>query len=155
MKKNVFIPFRIIWVALMTMSSLFLAVSFVMKDSFSPFVKNTGLEYIALGVSAMSIVSSALLYKMLLKTAGQESVLRNKMQAYTRAVIIKGAMLEGGSVLCSVVYMLTNVQWVLGGSIAGILIMLVQIPTRQRCIDELQLSLPEIEELERGGEETK
>jgi hypothetical protein len=51
--------------------------------------------------------------------------------------------------------MLTNVQWVLGGSIAGILIMLVQIPTRQRCIDELQLSLPEIEELERGGEETK
>lgn len=149
MKKNVFLPFRIIWIAFMAMASLFLVVSFLIKDSFSPFVKNAGLEYIALGVSAMTIVGSALLYKMLLNTATQESILRSKMQVYARAVITKGAMLEGGSVLCSVVYMVTDVQWVLGGSIACILIMLIQIPTRQRCIDALQLSLPEIEELER------
>lgn len=106
-------------------------------------------EYIALSASLMMIVASQLAYKMMLQKALQESILKEKITKLTSAVVIQGALLEGGSLLCAMAYFLTQTMWVLGGSLACVFIMLLRTPTHQRCVQDLELSQQDLDDLEK------
>jgi hypothetical protein len=146
MKNKFFVKLLILWFSLV-IGAIISNVVLVVALPAQPSALKGFFEYIALAVSLMMIVASQFVYKMLLQKALQESRLHEKTTKFTSAVVVQGALLEAGSILCAMAYFLTGTMWVVGGSLACVSIMLLRTPTQHRCMQELELSQQEVEDL--------
>lgn len=135
-----------LWLALCMGSLSFLGVSFMVEIEAQPELRGK-LEYIAIVILAGTFFAGRFLFQNRLQDALKKSVLKEKVQTYMAAILIYGALLESGSIFCTLAYMLTKTTWILGGSLASVAIMLILIPTAHKCQQDLELSQAEVESL--------
>ena len=144
---NYFSRLLLVWVGLCigTLMAGFVFI-FLLDAHAAPELKGL-LEYVAVAVMVGATLGSKFLYQSAIQNALRKSITTQKGQAFLTAVVMQGAVLEGASIFAFAVYMLTKTLWVIGIGLAGWVMMLLQTPTRAKCIQDLQLSAEEAEAL--------
>ncbi len=105
--------------------------------------------YIIPAIFVVSIVFGHFIFTTLLKNIKQKDDLSKKLQGYLSASIVRFALIEGASFLCSIAYFLEHNFWFLVLNIILILYFIYLNPTRQRITTELDLSRDEALELQK------
>ncbi|MDT3403453.1 hypothetical protein [Mucilaginibacter terrae] len=138
---------QIITLALPIGISLFLAVSFLINQLELVMLpnneQNSVLNYIGLGLAAVSFLISNILFQKQLSKIDTSAPIIKKFGLYTSAYIVRFALLEGAGLFNVVVFLLTGV--LLNALIAAaiILFMLASRPQRQKTIDHLKVYYPD------------
>jgi|GEM_PF-5013266 len=146
---NYFTTLLIVWYALCAMPIALFVVSITIKMELNtPELKNI-LEYIALAVMLSVGLAGKFVYQSLLQTALKNSIAKEKMKGFLNAVLVYGALLESATMFAFVTYLLTKTVWVIGIGLAGICLMLLQTPTRQKCRQDLALTEDEMTNIEK------
>lgn len=86
------------------------------------------------------IFASNIVFKQKLKIIAEHNNLKEKMIIYRSAIIVKLALVEGPAFFTVIAYLITGDLIFLGIIIVLLLIFLIYTPTRNKLINELELS---------------
>jgi hypothetical protein len=88
----------------------------------------------------MSLPLSVAVFRKLIRKAENTPDMAGKLSEFSKATILKGAILEGGTMLGIVSWWLSGSDWLLGFVAAVLLLMLLQFPTRRQAAAQLGIS---------------
>ncbi|MDB5158274.1 MAG: hypothetical protein JWR50_2981 [Mucilaginibacter sp.] len=138
----------IIHLALIIGQVLFAVVAFAKMDSTNiNFDKNDVFLFVAPIMAIGGFIASNIVFKQQLVRAKDKMVLKDKLVAYQSALITRFALLEGASLFNIVVFLKTgNLLYLI---ISGLIIFYFIIirPTKDKVVEDLELSYQESIEL--------
>uniref|UniRef100_UPI0032163206 hypothetical protein n=1 Tax=uncultured Draconibacterium sp. TaxID=1573823 RepID=UPI0032163206 len=142
--KDFFKSIQIIHFALMTGLIFFGAITFYLNYSGLAIENetemNTAFMYVVPIFTISGIFASNFLFKQRLKNCVKQSTLKEKLNEYRSALIIKFAIIEGSSFFVVIAYYLTG-QYIYLGFLGLLLIIFVTYrPTKEKAIMDLELS---------------
>jgi len=101
---------------------------------------NFGLKYVVPIFAIIGVFASNLVFKNKLKDCTRKTGLKEKLNNYRSALIVKFALIEGNSFFALVAYLLTGKLLYLG--LAGLLLIVLILyrPTKEKLIFDLELN---------------
>ncbi len=133
----------IIVAALVAGQAIFMATAafLLASGTFAPAMEpEPALLFILLTIAAAGLVASWFVYAPLRRRATEQPTLAAKLAAFQKATIVRFALMEGGGLATGVGFLLT------GSSVFVVVFLVVmaaqamQMPTRERSIEALELS---------------
>ena len=139
---------NIIFFALLAGQVVFISIALYIVNSSPPIETENDLFNIIVPVVVGSgLFISNLIFKKLLEKINNDAKLESKLAIYQKASVLKFALLEGPSIFATVVYIISGNLMFLGFSVVMILAFLMNIPTRNRLINDLNLNSNEADNL--------
>jgi hypothetical protein len=139
---------RIIFFALLAGQIIFMAVAFFTVNNNPPQSQSDDLFNIIVPVAiGLGLFMSSLLFKQMLAKIKKDDSIEQKLEAYRSALIIRYALLEGPSIFSTVVYLLSGNIIFLAFSGVMILAFLINMPSRDKATQDLNLSSIEADKL--------
>ena len=139
---------RIIFFALLAGQIIFMAVAFFTVNNNPPQSQSDDLFNIIVPVAiGLGLFMSSLLFKQMLAKIKKDDSFEQKLEAYRSALIIRYALLEGPSIFSTVVYLLSGNIIFLAFSGVMILAFLMNMPSRDKATQDLNLSSIEADKL--------
>lgn len=109
-------------------------------------LENILIPFVAFFVIA-EVAGSQLFFKIKLKDCKKQVSLKDKLDGYRSALIVKFAMVEGAAFFAIIAFFLTGNLLFLGFIILLFFVFLFYKPTRLKLIEDLKLSLSEEEKI--------
>jgi hypothetical protein len=148
MQKNYFQSLNLVWLAISGAPILILIALTAVVQGSAPQADFKGVfDYLAAVLAASMVFSSSMVYNQMLNQYKTGDLIK-KLTGFRISSIVKGAMLEGASLFCVVAYFLTQTSWLLPIPLAIFLLMLMQRPTRERFMNEMEVSANDISDLQ-------
>lgn len=144
--KEKFNNLNIIWLTLISGQLIFLLVVILVLDQPTLAGQVDFLYYLALGFSVINIALSQIIYPQLLQK-GKSKPINEKFSVFQQANIVKGALLESGSLLSIVVLFLTGNKLLIIIVVVIVIAMAVQRPTPDKFTLEMELTSEEKEQI--------
>ena len=139
---------RIIFFALLAGQIIFMAVAFFTVNNNPPQSQSDDLFNILVPVAIGSgLFMSSLLFKQMLAKIKKDDSFEQKLEAYRSALIIRYALLEVPSIFSTVVYLFSGNIIFLAFSGVMILAFLMNMPSRDKATQDLNLSSIEADKL--------
>lgn len=139
---------RIIFFALLAGQIIFMAVAFFTVNNNPPQSQSDDLFNIIVPVAiGLGLFMSGMLFKQLLGKIKNDASFEKKLEAYRSAMIIRYALLEGPSIFSTVAYLLSGNIIFLAFSGVMILAFLMNMPSRNKAAQDLNLSSIEADKL--------
>jgi len=139
---------RIIFFALLAGQIIFIAVAFFTITNNSPQSQSDDLFNIIVPVAiGFGLFMSSLLFKQMLAKIKKDDSFEQKLEAYRSALIIRYALLEVPSIFSTVVYLFSGNIIFLAFSGVMILAFLMNMPSRDKATQDLNLSSIEADKL--------
>jgi hypothetical protein len=139
---------RIIFFALLAGQIIFMAVAFFTVNNNPPQSQSDDLFNIIVPVAiGLGLFISGMLFKQLLGKIKNDASFEKKLEAYRSAMIIRYALLEGPSIFSTVAYLLSGNIIFLAFSGVMILAFLMNMPSRNKAAQDLNLSSIEADKL--------
>ncbi len=148
--KEYFKSLKVVHGALVSGVVFFLVISIVLQlNGYKNFGKDVVLMMLALSMlfAAGGVVASAVLFKRKLNELDPQDNLSNKLVFYRSAQVVKYALLEAPSFFCIVFFMLTGNYVILVVLAVPLFLLIKEYPNKERCINDLSLSLKESDKL--------
>lgn len=142
---------RIIYIALLAGQIIFFAIIIALHAG--NFISNNTdlvpvMNYAVPAVLLFTILFSSGNYRKKLPKAVVIQGLTEKLEQYRKLCIIRYAFIEGGTIFSIIAYFLTGHSLTLACSIAGIVMFASLRPTKEKIIQELELSSEEAKMLD-------
>jgi anaerobic C4-dicarboxylate transporter len=139
---------RIIFFALLAGQIIFMAVAFFTVNNNPPQSQSDDLFNIIVPVAiGLGLFMSSLLFKQMLAKIKKDDSFEQKLEAYRSALIIRYALLEVPSIFSTVVYLFSGNIIFLAFSGVMILAFLINMPSRDKATQDLNLSSIEADKL--------
>jgi nitric oxide reductase large subunit len=139
---------RIIFFALLAGQIIFMAVAFFTVNNNPPQSQSDDLFNIIVPVAiGLGLFMSSLLFKQMLAKIKKDDFFEQKLEAYRSALIIRYALLEVPSIFSTVVYLFSGNIIFLAFSGVMILAFLMNMPSRDKATQDLNLSSIEADKL--------
>jgi anaerobic C4-dicarboxylate transporter len=139
---------RIIFFALLAGQIIFMAVAFFTVNNNPPQSQSDDLFNIIVPVAiGLGLFMSSLLFKQMLAKIKKDDSFEQKLEAYRSALIIRYALLEVPSIFSTVVYLFSGNIIFLAFSGVMILAFLMNMPSRDKATQDLNLSSIEADKL--------
>ncbi len=139
--KQYFFTQTLVYIALIMGQLVFGLVVFYLRST-QPQSANSAqvFLYMAPILAGAGLVGGNMLFRFFLKKANEKSVLKDKIMAYSQATLVRYALLEAPSLFSIIAYFLTGYPLFIG--IAGFMIgsFLFVRPTKDRLMQDLQLT---------------
>lgn len=104
-----------------------------------------GWRYIVLGVMVGSVGLGFFLFRSTLRSLNRLSDLRNKLQKYRQAILIRSALFEVSGFVSAAAALVTNNISFLLFSIVALVLLLLYRPSRISFLNEAEVSTKELE----------
>ncbi|MFD1256782.1 hypothetical protein ACFQ3S_08230 [Mucilaginibacter terrae] len=104
---------------------------------------NTIIIYIAIALSIVSVISSNILFNILLKKIDTNTSVKEKFTKYVAAYITRYALLEGAALFNVVALLLSGCLISAGVALMLIIFMLSIRPQRSKTIEDLKIYYPD------------
>lgn len=114
---------------------------------------NNGLLLVVPTFALIGIFASNFVFKKKLNGIRDKSNLKEKMEEYRSALIIKLALIEGPSFFTVVAYLLTGNYMFLGLAVVMIIVFLIYTPNQTKFINDLELTKIESDLINNPGAE--
>jgi hypothetical protein len=148
MKTNYFQMLNMLFFALFLAPFMLLVVmSVITQDPAEPSLRGT-IDVIFGGLNIGLLVLSQLVYGMFIQKARQTPSVKDKMQQFLTANLVRVAMIEAGVMTAAIGYFMTRMAWLLPIGAGMLVWMLLQRPTRNKVLTELDLTPDEILEMD-------
>ena len=139
---------RVIFFALLAGQIIFMAVAFFTVNNNPPQSQSDDLFNIIVPVAiGLGLFMSSLLFKQMLAKIKKDDSFEQKLEAYRSALIIRYALLEVPSIFSTVVYLFSGNIIFLAFSGVMILAFLMNMPSRDKATQDLNLSSIEADKL--------
>ena len=139
---------RIIFFALLAGQIIFMAVAFFTVNNNPPQSQSDDLFNLIVPVAiGLGLFMSSLLFKQMLAKIKKDDSFEQKLEAYRSALIIRYALLEVPSIFSTVVYLFSGNIIFLAFSGVMILAFLINMPSRDKATQDLNLSSIEADKL--------
>ena len=139
---------RIIFFALLAGQIIFIAVAFFTVTNNPPQSQSDDIFNILVPVIIGSgLFISSLLFKQLLAKIKNDDSFDKKLEVYRSALIMRYALLEGPSIFSTAIYLISGNIIFLAFSGVMILAFILNMPTRNKAIQDLNLSGIEADKL--------
>jgi hypothetical protein len=136
------------WTLLFLWGTIFMAVAFFTVNNNPPQSQSDDLFNIMVPVAiGFGLFMSGILFKQLIGKIKNDASFEKKLEAYRSAMIMRYALLEGPSIFSTVVYLLTGNMIFLAFSGVMILAFLMNMPSRDKATQDLNLSSIEADKL--------
>lgn len=121
---------------------VFGAVVFLMNQSSPPTESPsaTVMSYILVAVVIASLTTAHFIFGMMVKRIAREIVLKDKLQKYLTAVLVRSAVLEFPGLVASVISLVTGSQVPLIAVLFIVVVFFILRPTTGQIIGDLSLS---------------
>ncbi|MEL6671567.1 MAG: hypothetical protein AAFR61_05225 [Bacteroidota bacterium] len=121
---------------------IFLLVAIFLVQSQGPFADDMGgvLLYVAIGLGIMTILMANFVPRQFMAQIDTTAELEQKLSKYMSPFLLKFALLEGGALFAIVVYLLTGDQNALIVALVLMGYFLLERPTRDRMVQDLELT---------------
>lgn len=106
--------------------------------------------YLVPGLLFAAIFYAASIYKKNLPEIAANMNLKEKMEKYRELFIKRLAIVEGAIIFSIICFFISGNKLLGGCALAGIIFFTTLRPTKEKVIEDLQLSSTEVEEMERG-----
>ncbi len=130
---------------------LFAAITVFLNRSNSSTNSVTDLDnilvYIVPAMAVFGLMASMFLFKNKVKSAKSKDALQKKLYDYRVATIIKLALIEGPALLSIIAYLITGSNLFLGMAAALILYFILQRPSKNKVVMDLDLNRSDSEQL--------
>lgn len=142
--KDYFKSIQVIHLALMAGVVFFTAISIILQMD-GPFVDggaemNFALIYVVPAFTIMGIFTSNFMFKQRLKESLSKVNLKEKLDLYRSALIIKFALIEGPSFFAVIAYILTGNLIYIGIIVLLLAMFWIYRPTKEKLILDLELT---------------
>jgi hypothetical protein len=150
--KQIFSSMKLIHLALLMGQILFAGVvTFLLTDGMERGVNEQDsmtFLIVAFAVTLSSLMLGKIVSETQIRKIAKKEKLSTKLSSYRTAKLVRYAPMEGASLLCTAIYLLTADYYFITIAVGIIIFFILLRPTLGKTIEELELDRTEIEELQ-------